>query len=521
MPGGALVEAFADPAAWRRIVFLIAAFPLGITYFVVLVTGLSTGIGLAITLLGIPVLLLTAVLWRMFARWERRLANALLGTDLKDPYRPTAPESAWWRRQLGCAADPATWKDLVYLMVAFPLGIVDFVVTVTLLGVALGLIATPFYYWAVPEGVEYGLVRVDTLPEALVALLVGVLAAPLAVQALKAFAGIHAAFARLMLGASPDPVLSARVERLTSSQARIIAAADAERRRLERDLHDGAQQRLVSVALTIRLAKDRLAKGEDALDLVGQAGEDAQLALAELRDLARGIHPAILTDRGLAPALEDLARRAPLPVDVLRAPEERFPPAVESTAYFVASEALANVAKHAEADSATVTVTADHESLVLVIADDGVGGAADGKGSGLRGLQDRVDALGGDLEIDSPPGRGTRVLVALPIVEERDEPALTESAEHRVAEVVDDRVAAILRLRSRRALKYHVAAYAIGNGAMIVIWLATGGGYFWPGWPLLAWGVPLALRIVHTLTYPPITESEVARERARDPGAPR
>ena len=177
----------------------------------------------------------------------------------------------------------------------------------------------------------------------------GLVLLPISVRALSAFAGIHAAVARALLTTSRESELNARVVDLRTSQARIIAAADAERRRLERDLHDGAQQRLVAVALNLRVASERLKRGDDALDLVDQAGDEAQRAIGELRDLARGIHPAVLTERGLGPALRDVAGRCPVPVTVIDELRERFPSTVEATAYFVVSEALTNVAKYAEA----------------------------------------------------------------------------------------------------------------------------------------------------------------------------
>ena len=186
----------------------------------------------------------------------------------------------------------------------------------------------------------------------------GVVLLPIAVRAAGAFAGIHAMVARALLTTSREHELSARVIDLRTSQARIIAAADAERRRLERDLHDGAQQRLVAVALNLGIARERMTRGDDALDLVSEAGDEAQRAIGELRDLARGIHPAVLTERGLGAALRDVAGRCPVPVDVLEYPDERFPPTVEATAYFVVSEALTNVAKYARAELATVAVGA-------------------------------------------------------------------------------------------------------------------------------------------------------------------
>jgi signal transduction histidine kinase len=509
-----LVASVVDPYAWRRILYLVLALPLGTTYFVVLVTGLSVGLGVAIITFGLPIVLTFAVA-RGFARFERRVAGGLLGLDLPDPYRPAV--GGWWARLLSRIADPATWKDLAYLIIDFPLGVADFCVAVCVIGVTFGLIAAPFYYWSIPGGLDLGLLRVDTLAEALGTMLVGVALAPLAVRLTSAFATIHALVARALLTASPDPELSARVVDLRSSRARLVAAADAERRRLERDLHDGAQQRLVAMALQLRMARDRLARGDDALELVASAGDEAQKAIAELRDLARGIHPAVLTERGLEPALEDLARRAPLPVEVLESPTERFPAPVEATIYFVVSESLANVAKYAQATHATVTARCEHGSVLVEVADDGAGGAQVGAGSGLRGLVDRVGAMDGELTVDSPPGQGTRVRASVPadavderLAEEEDDVADAPAAI--VSDVLDERTAAIVRLRRRRRLATHAAVFGVVQLSLIVIWAATGMGYFWPGWAIFGWGVVLALHASLVIVRTPISESAVARE---------
>jgi PAS domain S-box-containing protein len=208
----------------------------------------------------------------------------------------------------------------------------------------------------------------------------------------------------------------ARTEELRASRVRIVQAADAARRKIERDLHDGAQQRLVSLALEVRLARSQVEKDPaTAAPFLERFGDELLEASAELRELARGIHPAVLTERGLAPAIAALAARAPFPVEVLDVPADRLPGAVETTAYFTVAEALTNVAKYAQATHATVRVACEDADLVVEIRDDGVGGADPDGGSGLRGLADRVAACDGGLSVASPPGEGTLVRAVLPL----------------------------------------------------------------------------------------------------------
>ncbi|MBD0338640.1 MAG: sensor histidine kinase [Thermoleophilia bacterium] len=207
--------------------------------------------------------------------------------------------------------------------------------------------------------------------------------------------------------------LRAQLDEVRASRKRIVAAGDAERRRLERNLHDGAQQQLVAVALKLRAAQGKL--GDPAVDrLLSEAVNELQGAVDELRELARGVHPAILTEEGLGAALESLASRSAFPVRLVEAPEERFPADVEGTAYFLACEALANVVKHAQASRATIDARRMDGVLVVEVEDDGVGGARPAAGSGLRGLADRVEALGGHLRIESPAGGGTRIVGEIP-----------------------------------------------------------------------------------------------------------
>jgi signal transduction histidine kinase len=475
-----------DTRTYTRCAYVLLALPLAMLYFAVLVTGLSTGIGAAVTLVGIPVLIGTMFAWRWMAELERTLARSLLGEDVPSPYRQVPP-GAWWPRLRVRLVDPATWKDLAYLLLLFPLALFTFVVAVTLLGVALGLLAAPAWYWSLPDGIELGAMNIDTIWEALAAVPVGAVLLLAALRIVNWLGALHGAFARVMLGPSSDPELEAQVVDLSTARSRIIAAADDERRRLERDLHDGAQQRLVALTLTLGLARRQVESGDDdeARERLTEAEQEARLAIDELRELARGIHPAILTSRGLDAALTELSGRAAVPVIVEGEVGERLAPEIEAAAYFTVSEALANVGKYAEASQARVRIGVRDGALDVVVADDGRGGADPESGSGLRGLFDRVGAVGGTLAIDSPPGAGTTLTARLPLAA----PAPAG------ADDVDAPTTASPERRRRLAVD-HAAVFTVVNGLLVAIWAVTGAGYFWPIWPLLGWGAVLALHWV-------------------------
>jgi len=231
---------------------------------------------------------------------------------------------------------------------------------------------------------------------------------PVLLDAVVAAAGIALENGRL------ESELRARVEELRRSRSRIVEVAQSERRRLERDLHDGAQQRLVTLSLQLRTLEAQLDAEPGARRLLDQARQELDESLRELRELARGIHPAVLTERGLHVALEGVAARSPVPVELEIDLDERPPEPVELAAYYLVAESLTNVGKHADAASAQVRVKQRDGSLVVAVDDDGVGGANADGGSGLRGLADRVEALGGRLEVSSPPGDGTRIRAEIP-----------------------------------------------------------------------------------------------------------
>jgi signal transduction histidine kinase len=400
----------------KRAVYLLLSLGLGMTWFVILVVGLSTGIGLLITLLGIPILVGVLYATRPMADLERALVGGLLDAWTVGRYRRPEREGAW-SAIAARLAEPQTWKDAAYLACQFPLGIVWFVLTTIAIALPPSLLLAPAYFWIPEGGIDVVFWHVDRWWEALALVPIGALLVVPARYLIDGMGIAHAYWARLLLHSEPDPELAAEVVDARSAQARILAAADAERRRIERDLHDGAQQRLVALSLKLGMARKRLGDDADdtALRLVDEAQEESRAALEELRDLARGIHPSVLTDRGLAAALHELAGRAAAPTEVAEVPDVRLDPPVESTAYFVVAECLANVGKYAQASEVTVRVRCEVGRLVVEVVDDGVGGADAVRGSGLRGLADRVGALSGSLEVASPTGKGTRVRAEIPI----------------------------------------------------------------------------------------------------------
>jgi signal transduction histidine kinase len=483
--------------------------------FAFLVTAISFGFGTAITLIGIPVLIGTVYAWRWVAQLERRLIHSLIGIEIPSPYRPDPVGGRWWSRLTARLSDPATWKDLAFLLLQLPLGILAFTVAVAVLGVGIGTLVEPVYYLAASDATWLGWIDVNSLAAAIALMPLGALILLVGIPALGALGRLYGWLAAQLLGSNADPELTAQVTELEGARSRIIAAADAERRRIERDLHDGAQQRLVALALNLRMAEQRAEDGDPAaVELVRQAGEEANLALKELRDLARGIHPAILTNRGLPAALQDLASRATLPVEVVATPDERLPGAVEAAAYFVVSECLANIGKHAGAEAASVGVTASDGRLTVEVSDDGVGGAALDGGSGIQGLADRVGALGGQLTIDSPPGEGTRVTAVIPLsaTEPHDDPR----PQLRAARVLPDAEAAALQRRNARNLHIRLAALGIVAGVLVVIWALTGPDLPWIVWPLLGIGLIAGLDAWRVYGVPPLRETELtdAEDRA-------
>ena len=502
-----LLESIRDARTYGRILYLLLALPLGVVEFTFLVTAISFGFGTAITLIGIPVLIGTVWAWRWIAERERSLIGRLLGVQIPRPYRPDPVGGRWWSVFAARLSDPATWKDLAFLLLQLPLGIVAFTAAAVVLGTGLGGLFAPAYYWALPDGSWVGPFNIDSLGAAFAVVPLGALVLLVGIPALGALGRLYGWLAAQLLGSNADPALTAQVTELEGARSRIIAAADAERRRIERDLHDGAQQRLVALALNLRVAEQRAADGDPAAaELVREAGEEAQHALRELRDLARGIHPAILTNRGLSAALDDLASRATVPVEVLASPGERLPDAVEAAAYFVVSECLANIGKHAQASSATVSVAVTDAHLDVVVADDGVGGAELAGGSGMQGLADRVGALSGTLAVESPAGEGTRVVASIPLAQPVAAVDATASESPRVLPAEE---AERVQADRKRQLRVRTLSMATIAGVLVAIWALTGPDLPWIAWPLLGIVLVAALDVWRVVALPPLRESDL------------
>jgi signal transduction histidine kinase len=310
--------------------------------------------------------------------------------------------------------------ELAYgLLFALALAWVDLLVAVTAITVTAALVAAPLlvHYHAAADGqpIAFFGYAVSSVREAVVVTVAGVLLMPVVAYLLTAFAAARAALTRTILAWRGREELDAKVLELSRSRARILQASDAQRRRIERDLHDGAQQRLTGLIMTLGLARLELADAPpEARSLVDKAHEESKRVLAELRDLVHGIHPQVLTDRGLAPALAGLVERCPVPVELAVDLPERPPEPVEAAAWFIVSEALANVAKHSGARRAWVLARRVGQLLVLEVRDDGVGGADPARGGGLVGLADRVSVLDGRMQLVSPPGGPTVLRVELP-----------------------------------------------------------------------------------------------------------
>ena len=345
---------------------------------------------------------------RYAARRERRDIGAFSGRPIREAYQAVDdrarddPEAR--PRAIVLLRDPATWRDLAYWLST----------------IALTFIAPPAVaaaWLAAPLLILVLGYQADSDRAYSIALLTGiaVVVALLAPRITRAAAAAYVGLGTALLGPGEQVHLQAELDEQRMRRRLMVEAAEAERRRIERDLHDGAQQRLVSLAMTLGMARERFASDPAAAEaLVAEAHGEAKLALGELRTLARGIHPAVLADRGLDAALSALAGRAGVPVEVDVRTSRRLPAAVESAAYFVVAEALTNVTRHATATRATVSVVEEGDRVFVEITHDGIGGADPSKGTGLAGLATRIDGIDGHLAIASPEGGPTVIRAELP-----------------------------------------------------------------------------------------------------------
>ncbi|MEU9045882.1 MULTISPECIES: histidine kinase [unclassified Kitasatospora] len=381
------------PGAWRDTRFIAAGIP----------SALPVWLAVTESKLVFPVLAAVLVCTRPLTALQRGRLRALRGVEVPPP-RPLAGRRIWL---LG-----VTWRQTLHHLVVGPLLAAAALVVVWVWGAALVLATVYGWIWLMPAGttLRSDLAGLDVLLTIGGVLLLVAMAWPATLMArLEVWAAL------LLLGPGRAEALERRVEEIAESRAGLVDAVDAERRRIERDLHDGAQQRLTSLAMNLGLARRTLKDvPPEVMQVIVDAHEEAQAAIDELRDLVRGLHPAVLEDRGLDAALSGIAARAPLPVRLDVDLSEPIAPTVEAVAYFTVSEALTNVAKHARANRVDLAVRTARGRLRLVISDDGVGGADPSRGTGLTGLRKRAASVDGTLSVLSPLGGPTTITVELP-----------------------------------------------------------------------------------------------------------
>jgi signal transduction histidine kinase len=415
---------FGDRRTWSELLYAVLGLPLGVGLFVFTVATISFSGGLLVTFVGLPLLAATGLISRHLGQVMRQLANALLGTDVPAPHPFRAnPGLLGWIGS--CLTDGTAWRARLYSVLKLPVGIATFVTATAFVSYGVG--GVTYAIWRPflpcnksPDGVCHhgvGLAAnyyLDTPFRIVLTTVAGLLIVLAAPWAIHAVVSIDRALIRPLLGPTEGHRRVAELER-----SRSVAVDDAATtlRRIERDLHDGTQARLVALAMNVGLAKEKLAEGSDpagAQRLLDTAHQTAKQAITEVRDLARGIHPPVL-DAGLDTALATLAAHSAVPVTVTTRLDTRPAQPIETIAYFCAAELLTNVAKHSGASHAEVRVTTDSRDLLLTVRDDGTGGAHVGAGTGLPGLTERVQTVDGMLHVDSPPGGPTTVTVHLPL----------------------------------------------------------------------------------------------------------
>ncbi|WP_228387737.1 MULTISPECIES: sensor histidine kinase [unclassified Nocardioides] len=412
------------PSGVRRVLaesgYALSAFVLALPAFVLVVVDLALGVGLSVLVGGVLLIAVGTQVARGFARLERYRQRVMLARTAATPAYLCAPQGAGiWRRGMTALRDPQSWLDVVWCVVGLVTATLAFAVTLLWWAVALGGLS----YWAwqvfLPAQDNGGLAELlglgdGRLAESLLNLAIGAVAALTLPYAVRLVTLLHAGTARVLLSSRAD--LQAEVRRAADGRSAARAAEAASLRRLERDIHDGPQQRLVRLSMDLGRARRQLERDPEAVaGTIDGALEQARETVEELRRLSRGIAPPLLVDRGLQVALEDLAARSAVPVEATVQAPAQLSPHVETTAYFVASEALTNVAKHSAASGARLEVRTEDGALLVRVADDGAGGAHPAKGLGLAGLAQRVAAAEGRLEVDSPVGGPTVVTARIPL----------------------------------------------------------------------------------------------------------
>ncbi|HEY9372673.1 sensor histidine kinase [Streptomyces sp.] len=411
-----------EARTWREFGYLLLSLPLSVLYFGLSIAAVALGAGLLITFLGIPLLAGGLAMCRGFGAVERGRARGLLRLDVADPEPARAAKGGVMAWVGAVLKSGASWRHLLYAVLHMPWAIFAFTVSVVFVVYGWATLTYPLWMWVYPvfvgqDGIQlYGdsthSIYLDSPLELTLTGLLGLALVLVTPWVVRALANVDRLMVAGLLGPSR---LASRVFELESDRGVVVDTAAADLRRIERDLHDGAQARLVALAMDLGLAKEKLAEDpRAAARMVDEAHGEVKTALQELRDLARGIHPAVLTDRGLDAALSAVAARCTAPVSVDVDLASRPAPAIEGIAYFTVSELLQNVSKHARARQAWVDVWRTGDKLLLQVRDDGQGGASMESGSGLAGLAERLDAVDGVLAIDSPAGGPTTVTAELP-----------------------------------------------------------------------------------------------------------
>jgi len=413
---GTLLRPGRTSATWWALVHLCVGIVLGPVSFAVIIALGATTLGL---LAVFPLAMVSS--WLLFlathglANVERSRFRAFTDEHLPTP----APLSGAtrWKRYLERLKSKARWKELAYLAVRYPISAITGGIALGFWCGGVGLLSMPLWIGAGTRQVaDFGVFEITQGWGSVASVGFGaVLVLLVAPWVTLGMIRLELMVARGLLGRTDRVVFEERVVSLQSSRMAAVDAAENERRRVERDLHDGAQQRLIAVAMNLGMARQRLAVDPEAGQaLVADAHEEVKAALKELRDLVRGIHPVILEDRGIDPALSAIVARSPIPIELSVHVTPRPDPSVESAAYFIVSEALANVARHSRARHASVDIVRRADRLTIIVTDDGIGGADASLGTGIAGLGERVSALDGWMQLISPVGGPTTLLVEVP-----------------------------------------------------------------------------------------------------------